>query len=239
MDEHTIMLAHMDSIIQNPKRLHSLTLLLPEQFDYLCHKIKLWMEGSERGRLFWDDENRKSDPGNRCRLYIRYLLLLSIAHKKGGYTEDELGALFLVGQNTVYKYLRLANAALADVLPTANNLTEIIRGVHNMMGLRKDTTEKVTPATPAATHTQVADGIPLVSTQPWEIFDSQTPLVSMHQPARTMIGQPAAPDGNGAVPGFRRGPELSFAVPPDTRATVLLDGMHVPVLRSEDPRHDP
>ena len=132
MSEHSAMLAHSDTIIRNPKWLHSLTLLEPVQFDYLCYKVQLWIEESGKGRLFWDDRNRRSDPGNRCKLYVRHFLLLALASMKSGDTEEKLAATFLISQSTVNRYLKLADVALSDVLPTAGNITEVIKSVYNM-----------------------------------------------------------------------------------------------------------
>ena len=32
--------------------------------------------------FFYDDEKRDSDPGNRCKLYLRHVLLIVLMHKK-------------------------------------------------------------------------------------------------------------------------------------------------------------
>ena len=48
----------------------------PGQFTF---KLK-WFEplAMEYGPLFWGDEQRAGDPGNRCKLYPRHVLLLAL-----------------------------------------------------------------------------------------------------------------------------------------------------------------
>ncbi len=90
-DIHMLVLANLDGIIQDPKRLRATTMMSPEQFDYLC--VRFAERVAERGpyRLFWDDDLRASDPGTRSRLYIRHALLMSLIHKKEASTEAFLG----------------------------------------------------------------------------------------------------------------------------------------------------
>ena len=40
------------------------------------------------------------------------------------------GALFGIDQGTASRYLKVVNGVLAEILPTARNLTEIIRGIY-------------------------------------------------------------------------------------------------------------
>ena len=42
--------------------------------------------------LFRDDERRASDPGNRCKLYLRHALLMALVHKKDNPTQGVLAA---------------------------------------------------------------------------------------------------------------------------------------------------
>ena len=64
-DMRMLVLANLDGIIRDPKRLRAVTMLDPEQFDYLC--VRFAQRVAERGlyRLFWDDDTRTSDPGTR------------------------------------------------------------------------------------------------------------------------------------------------------------------------------
>lgn len=77
-DVHMLVLANLDGIIRDPKRLRAVTMLDPERFDYLC--VRFAQRVAERGlyRLFWDDDARASDSGTRSRLYVRHALLMSL-----------------------------------------------------------------------------------------------------------------------------------------------------------------
>ena len=85
-DVHLARLTVLDDIIGNPRRLHAVTLCTAEQFDYILHRYTAWIKKHKDMTLFWDDDIRASDPGNRSRLYIRHSLLLSLMRKKGGTT---------------------------------------------------------------------------------------------------------------------------------------------------------
>ena len=127
------MLANLDGIIQDPKRLRAVTMLGLEQFDYLC--VRFAQRVAERGlyRLFWNDDARASDSGTRSKLYVRHAPLMSLPHKKEANTEATLGVFFGIDQGTADRYLKVVNGVLAEILPTARNLTETIRGIYARM----------------------------------------------------------------------------------------------------------
>ena len=104
-DTQTVSLVNLDGIIQDPKSLHAMTLMGPEQFDYLCAKFDDQVSQRNLDRLFWDDDLRASDPGTRSKLYIRHTLLMSLLHKKEAIPEALLGVLFVICQGTVSRYL--------------------------------------------------------------------------------------------------------------------------------------
>ena len=70
-DVHIARLTVLDDIIGNPRRLHAVTLCTAEQFDYILHRYTAWIKEHRDMTLFWDDNIRASDPGNRSKLYIR------------------------------------------------------------------------------------------------------------------------------------------------------------------------
>ena len=78
--------------------------------------------------LFRDDERRASDPGNRCRLYLRHALLMALVHKKDNPTQGVLAAFFGIDQTTVSRYLQVMDRMLAETLPTAAKISEEIAG---------------------------------------------------------------------------------------------------------------
>ena len=86
-------LANLNGIIQDPKKLRVTTMLGPERLDYIC--VRFAERVAERGlcRRFWDDDLWVSDPGTRSRLYIRHALLMSL-HKKEASTEAVLEVFF-------------------------------------------------------------------------------------------------------------------------------------------------
>ena len=126
-DVHIARLTVLDDIISNPRRLRAVTLCTAEQFDYILHKYTVWVKEHGDMTLFWDDDVRASEPGNRSKLYIRHALLLSLMRKKGGTTQAELGAMFGVDQSNVNRSLEVSNGILAEVLPTARKMTQLIR----------------------------------------------------------------------------------------------------------------
>ena len=87
---HMARLTVLDDVIGNPRRLHAVTLCTAEQFDYILHMYTTRIKERGDTTLFWDDDVRISDPGNRSKIYIRHSLLLSLMRKKGGTTQAEL-----------------------------------------------------------------------------------------------------------------------------------------------------
>ena len=136
-DVHIARLTVLDDIIGNPRRLHAVTLCTAEQFDYILHGYTAWIKEHVDMTLFWDDDIRASDPGNRSKMYIRHSLLLALMRKKGGSTQEELAAMFGVDQSNINRSLAASNHILSEVLPTAHKMTQLIREVDTLMGLKK------------------------------------------------------------------------------------------------------
>ena len=136
-DVHLARLTVLDDIIGNPRRLHAVTLYTAEQFDYILHRYTACIKEHEDTTLFWDDNIRASDPGNRSRLYIRYSLLLSLMRKKGGTTQAELAAMFGVDQSNINRSLEASNRVLSEVLPTARRMTQIVREADTLTDLKR------------------------------------------------------------------------------------------------------
>ena len=88
----------------------------------------LWAESKRHNKdapLFSEDET--PDPGNRCLLDRRSVLLLALFRKRSNVTQDALGVLFDVDQSTVCRYLRFADSVLAGILPTADRMTRLVK----------------------------------------------------------------------------------------------------------------
>ena len=127
----------LDDIIGNPRRLHTVTLCTAGQFDYILHGYATWIKEHGDTTLFWDDDVRASDAGNRSRLYIRHSLLLSLMRKKEGTTQAELAAMFGVDQSSINRSLEASNCVLSEVLPTAHKMSWLIREVDTLIGLKR------------------------------------------------------------------------------------------------------
>ena len=76
--------------------------------------------------LFRDDESRASDPGNRCKLRLRHALFMALVRKKDNPPQGTLQAIFWIGQTNVCRYLKVMDKILAEVLPTAKNISKEI-----------------------------------------------------------------------------------------------------------------
>ena len=115
-----------DSVISDESSLHSATLRSTEEFKYILEQVKAYATASNEMLLFYDDESRASDPGNRCKLRLRHALLMALIRKKDNPTQGTLQALFGVDQISVCRYLHVMDRILAAVLPTAENVSKDI-----------------------------------------------------------------------------------------------------------------
>ncbi len=94
-----------DDVIGVGKKLHDATLKGRGQFQYILDRAEAWIRQSGKSPLFRNDETRASDPGNRCKLYPRHALLMSLMYKKGNPTQGALAAFFGIDQATVSRYI--------------------------------------------------------------------------------------------------------------------------------------
>ena len=115
-----------DGIISDESNLHSATLQNIEEFQYILRHVEACVTASGETPLFYDDESRASDPGNRCKLRLRHALLMALVRKKDNPTQGTLQALFGVDQTSVCRYLKVMDRILAAVLPTAKNISKDI-----------------------------------------------------------------------------------------------------------------
>ena len=115
-----------DGIISDKSSLHSATLCSREEFQHILERVLAYATASGDMPLFRDDESRASDPGNRCRLRIRHALLMALMHKKDNPTQGTLQAIFGIDQTSVCRCLKVMDKMLAEVLPTARNMSNEI-----------------------------------------------------------------------------------------------------------------
>ena len=104
----------------------TLRLCSREEFRYILERAGACAIASGDMPLFRDDESRASDPGNRCKLRLRHALLLALIRKKDNPTQGTLQAIFGVDQTSVCRYLKVMDRILAEVLPTARNISKEI-----------------------------------------------------------------------------------------------------------------
>ena len=125
--DHDTMWSHvaeLDRIIETPKLLKSITGCTPGQFAF---KLECFGPlAMEYGPLFRGDGQRAGDPGNRCKLYPRHVLLLALIRYYTGMAEDALQPWFGVDQSGVSKYLGLAADILERVVITPKFLTGLL-----------------------------------------------------------------------------------------------------------------
>ena len=114
----------LDGIIRDGDKLRHITLADGEQFRYMLERAKVFLTHSGQMPLFRDNASRTSDPGNRCKLYLRHALLLALIRKKDNPAQGVLAAFFGIDQTTVSRYIPVMDAMLTGILPTADNISE-------------------------------------------------------------------------------------------------------------------
>ncbi len=115
-----------DEIIGSKTKLYRATLKDKEKFQFMLAYAKEFMKDSGQMPLFRDDDSRRSDPGNRCKLHLRHALLMALMHKKDNITQGVLGAVFGIDQAAVSRYLKVIDAMLEGILPTADKISKEI-----------------------------------------------------------------------------------------------------------------
>ena len=115
-----------DGVISDMSSLYSATLCSREEFRCILEHSEACAIASGDVSLFRDDGSMASDLGNRCKLRFRYALLTTLIRKKDNPAQGMLQAIFWVGQTSVCRYLKVMDMILAEVLPTAKNISEEI-----------------------------------------------------------------------------------------------------------------
>ena len=71
----------LDEYIQNDRQLHALTLLKSMKFEYIAYLAEEYVE-TDGGKPYCDLKMRSSDPENRSKLKIRYIIFMSFFAKR-------------------------------------------------------------------------------------------------------------------------------------------------------------
>ena len=106
----------LDEYIQNDSLLHALTLLKPEIFEYIAYKVEEYIE-AHGGKLYYDLITRSSDPGNRSKLKIRYIVFMNFFRKRTNDVLEVVGALFGMSHSTVKRQCDSIDDILEKVVP--------------------------------------------------------------------------------------------------------------------------
>ena len=122
---HAIELA--DGMIADSARLGGVTGCTKKSFGIILERFTGTVMADKDRPIFWEDDARSSDAGNRCRLHVRHALLAVLMSLRTSATQHHLAATFDVDQSTMSRYLRYGIVALHQILPTAEKITEVIR----------------------------------------------------------------------------------------------------------------
>ena len=99
----------LEHIISHEKMIKALTRSTKEIFDNTCDDLPQIIKKSNDSPHFRDDQDRKEESGNQCKLYIRHFLLMTQVRKAQDCGQESLGTFFGIDQSTVSHYLKLAN----------------------------------------------------------------------------------------------------------------------------------
>ena len=121
---HAIELA--DSIICDPVRLCSVTGCTKESFEIVLKRFTDAVMADGGRFLFWKDNAKNKDAGNRCKLHIRHALLAVLMNLRANATQQHLAATFDIDQSTMSRCLQHCIVILRQILPVAEKIADII-----------------------------------------------------------------------------------------------------------------
>ena len=117
----------LEYIISHEKMIKALTRSTKEIFDNTLEDLPQIIKKSNDSPHFRDDQNRKEESGNQCKLYIRHFLLMTQVRKSQDWGQESLGTFFGIDQSTVSNYLKLANKYDDELYAvTPRNMTKYI-----------------------------------------------------------------------------------------------------------------
>jgi len=125
----------LDDIIANQHKLRPVSSLDRGQFGLVCTRF---IEQSQKhpGRPLFSEDG-SDEPGNRCKLPYRHVVLMALMRKRGNTIQEQLAVFFGIDQSTVCRYLRFADSVLAEILPTASRVSDRMQKTRTMAGLKK------------------------------------------------------------------------------------------------------
>ncbi len=117
----------LEYIISNEKLIKALTRSTKEIFDNTLEDLLQIIKKSNDSPHFRDDQDRKEESGNQCKLYIRHFLLMTQVRKSQDWGQESLGVVFGIDQSTVSNYLKLATKYDDELYAvTPHNMTKYI-----------------------------------------------------------------------------------------------------------------
>lgn len=87
--------------------------------------------------LLRDDPVRSANPGNRCSLEPRHILLLALVRKYRNASQSMLASIFGIDQAAVSRYQKLADKVMARFLPTPYRFMQVIRSIKDLDAFTK------------------------------------------------------------------------------------------------------
>ena len=127
----------LDSIIANPGWLKSITGLTPGQFKYHLGHVEAFIKSAPDMPLFRDDPRHAGKPGNRCKLHIRHLVLLTAMRTYTAAMEDAMEPWFDVDQSNISRYLDLGYRILGEMTATADFMTSLLKKCKTVNDIRE------------------------------------------------------------------------------------------------------
>jgi len=125
----------LDDIIADGRKLRPVSSLDRGQFGFVCARF---IEQSKKhpGRPLFSEDG-SDDPGNRCKLPYRHVVLMAIMRKRGNTIQEQPAVFFGIDQGTVSRYLQFADSVFAGILPTASRVSDRMQKTRTMAGLKK------------------------------------------------------------------------------------------------------
>ena len=127
----------LDSIIADPGWLKSTTGLTPGQFKYHLDHVEAFIKSAPDMPLFRRDARHAGKPGNRCKLHIRHLVLLTTMRIYTAAREDAMEPWFGVDQSNISRYLDLGYRILGEMTATADFMTSLLKKCKTVNDIRE------------------------------------------------------------------------------------------------------
>ena len=115
----------LEGILHNKKLLQLSTSLTDKQFKYVLDEFIRESKKHPNAPHFAEDQY--DEPGNRCKLPRKYVVLLALMRIKRGMKQQLLQVFYGIDQSTVSRYIKFASGVLQKILPTAERILEHIQ----------------------------------------------------------------------------------------------------------------